>query len=575
MLGPIEPVRDTAEQVIELSERHSSADHLFGIADALLNVDPNWPRLLVFGNSRNSVAKLAYLLREAFASGFLFHLLVENLEIEESPLSECLDVVRDLAHNFPCDPFYAELRDSIDIWFVMLCSTPPHLYPEHAGLLDVQAEASELTAAERLLLRVCLEQGCVWWKDKLTGPVDLKARTLFEYDAAYRTRLNVFTFEKGAQPQPNFRSVAVTGNSGAIYAADIREFGQSLRPDSEEAADDVLSERAIDALRSAAQALVERGVLLQTMEAMNNGALAYALRLDAVRLNEERVRQLCQRRFRALAIHDGDVSKELRRTYQKAFGEVKAHAAQPLSILVATSTLKVGIDIGHLRYVLCHGVPPDGASYAQRIGRTGRNKKARFAFSVLWCDERSERDMRYFHNPRELRAVLGGAVTAPTLDVWNAATVKRHLGAELLCTYWEACTGSGYESVGKLPLSLACEFSRVFDLASESTSLDAFLREFGGPNGRQRWYQGGSAPNYGIRGTDILLFDEEAEPGQEPLSSRPPEQAVQCWNTGRIVPLPAGFYKITAPVSSRTSRRWTEPLGGCGLRFAKVFLYRG
>ena len=329
----------------------------------------------------------------------------------------------------------------------------------------------------------------------MPGPVELKSRTLFEYDAAYRTRQNVFTFEKGAEANPNFHSVAFTGTTGSIYAADILELGRSLRQDNEPATDDGASEQAVKVLRNAVQALVERGVLVETAEAIKGGVLAYAVSVDAVRLNERRVRQLCQDRFRAVAIHNADVSKELRRTYQSAFGEVKRHGAQPLSILVATSTLELGIDIGHLRYVLCYGVPPDGASYAQRIGRAGRNKKARFAFSVLWCDERSERDMRYFHDSEELRSVLGGAVSAPKLDVWNAATARRHLGAELLRSYWEPRTGSSKEGVSNLPPALAYDFSRVFDVASEAHSLEATLLELGGPS--NKWYESGSAPNYG------------------------------------------------------------------------------
>jgi ATP-dependent Lhr-like helicase len=65
--------------------------------------------------------------------------------------------------------------------------------------------------------------------------------------------------------------------------------------------------------------------------------------------------------------HHGSLSGERRKAMEKGFGE-----ARGLAVLVATSTLEVGIDIGDVDVVGLIGPPPDVPALLQRIGRGGR-----------------------------------------------------------------------------------------------------------------------------------------------------------------------------------------------------------
>ena len=49
-----------------------------------------------------------------------------------------------------------------------------------------------------------------------------------------------------------------------------------------------------------------------------------------------------------------------------------AFAAEPDCVIVATSTLELGIDVGDLDRVVQVGAPPSVASFLQRMGRSGR-----------------------------------------------------------------------------------------------------------------------------------------------------------------------------------------------------------
>lgn len=64
--------------------------------------------------------------------------------------------------------------------------------------------------------------------------------------------------------------------------------------------------------------------------------------------------------------HHGSLDKSKREESEKMFSERRD------SILVATSTLEVGVDIGDVDVIVLLGVPPDTSSLMQRIGRGGR-----------------------------------------------------------------------------------------------------------------------------------------------------------------------------------------------------------
>ena len=70
-------------------------------------------------------------------------------------------------------------------------------------------------------------------------------------------------------------------------------------------------------------------------------------------------------------VSHASLSAEERRSAEAAF------AAEPDCIIVATSTLELGIDVGDLDRVIQVGAPPTIASFLQRMGRAGRRVGSR------------------------------------------------------------------------------------------------------------------------------------------------------------------------------------------------------
>ena len=65
-------------------------------------------------------------------------------------------------------------------------------------------------------------------------------------------------------------------------------------------------------------------------------------------------------------VSHASLSLDERRQAEAAFAE------EPDCVIVATSTLELGIDVGDLDRVIQVGAPPSVASFLQRMGRTGR-----------------------------------------------------------------------------------------------------------------------------------------------------------------------------------------------------------
>jgi ATP-dependent Lhr-like helicase len=65
-------------------------------------------------------------------------------------------------------------------------------------------------------------------------------------------------------------------------------------------------------------------------------------------------------------VHHASVGKEIRKTVEKSFKQNK------LQVVIATSTLELGIDIGNIDQVFFLDVPNSASSFLQRLGRSGR-----------------------------------------------------------------------------------------------------------------------------------------------------------------------------------------------------------
>lgn len=82
-------------------------------------------------------------------------------------------------------------------------------------------------------------------------------------------------------------------------------------------------------------------------------------------------------------VSHGSLGLDERRQAEHAFAEARD------CVIVATSTLELGIDVGDLDHVLQIGAPPSVASFLQRIGRTGRRAGTARNMTVLATDHES------------------------------------------------------------------------------------------------------------------------------------------------------------------------------------------
>jgi DEAD/DEAH box helicase domain-containing protein len=94
------------------------------------------------------------------------------------------------------------------------------------------------------------------------------------------------------------------------------------------------------------------------------------------------------------------------------------------NLLSATPTLEMGVDIGDLSQVMLCSMPPNQASFLQRIGRAGRVDGN--AVMVTLADGASPHDQYFFEAPQEM---LAGAVNPPGIFLKAAEVLRRQLFA--------------------------------------------------------------------------------------------------------------------------------------------------
>ena len=94
------------------------------------------------------------------------------------------------------------------------------------------------------------------------------------------------------------------------------------------------------------------------------------------------------------------------------------------NLLSATPTLEMGVDIGDLSAVMLCSVPPNQASFLQRIGRAGRRDGN--ALATTLADGSSPHDLYFFEETEEM---LAGEVAPPGIFLQAADLLRQQLMA--------------------------------------------------------------------------------------------------------------------------------------------------
>jgi len=115
--------------------------------------------------------------------------------------------------------------------------------------------------------------------------------------------------------------------------------------------------------------------------------------------------------------HTGLLATEERENLERKFA-LTEHTDDP-NILTCTSTLEMGIDIGDLSSTMLCSIPPNTASYLQRIGRAGRATGTALIVSVV---NQRPHDLFFYGRPAEM---LRGKVDPPGCWLDAAAVLVR------------------------------------------------------------------------------------------------------------------------------------------------------
>ncbi|MFT3801170.1 MAG: DEAD/DEAH box helicase [Burkholderiaceae bacterium] len=162
------------------------------------------------------------------------------------------------------------------------------------------------------------------------------------------------------------------------------------------------------------------------------------------------------------AEHTGLLERPVREALEARF---KSREPQPWyeNLLSATPTLEMGVDIGDLSSVLLCSVPPNQASFLQRVGRAGRRDGN--AVTTTLADGNSPHDLYFFADTQEM---LDGHVAPPGVFLQAPEVLRRQLFAFCMDD-WVASLPNG----NALPEKTSAALDNV-----ENASLDRFPYTF-------------------------------------------------------------------------------------------------
>lgn len=123
------------------------------------------------------------------------------------------------------------------------------------------------------------------------------------------------------------------------------------------------------------------------------------------------------------AEHTGLLERQEREALELRFKDKKPKPWYE-NLLSATPTLEMGVDIGDLSSVLLCSVPPNQASFLQRMGRAGRRDGN--AMTTTLADGNSPHDLYFFAETEEM---IAGEVAPPGVFLQAAEVLRRQLFA--------------------------------------------------------------------------------------------------------------------------------------------------
>jgi len=189
--------------------------------------------------------------------------------------------------------------------------------------------------------------------------------------------------------------------------------------------------------------------------------LVFANSRGNVEYYSDRLARLCERARvpNEFWAHHGSLSKELRQHAERMLKD-KSHPGT----VVCTSTLELGIDVGHVAEVAQIGPSPSVASLRQRLGRSGRRDEPavlRYYVSATELDDKATIEDRLRIELVQMIAqtelLLGGWCEPPILGALHLSTLLHQVlsviaerGGARAASLWNLLCGSGpFQNVSK------------------------------------------------------------------------------------------------------------------------------
>jgi hypothetical protein len=495
----------------------------------LLNRPRGKRRLLAFQDNREKVSRTASEARDCFASAVFRDLVGRNRErLCGSTLSGTIaylgGICRDLKKKAG-SPLEARLWDEFPFWLRR------ELTASGSGAVRLQLAGEETDTAKCRVLDVFLAERAIAELPPVPELASLHHVWFFRHAAARQRAIHI-------EPRSN-GDLKISVISLGPDACKHRQLVKDLGPET--------VRKCIEELHACGW--------LERIESAGTAPL-YVLRPRYVRLTvaldstPNAGTKITDNWLRA-AMHSAELNADQRRATEEAF------RGGDLDFVIATPTLEMGIDIGHLDQAVMIGAPPLPSNYAQRAGRAGRKRGSREALIACLCSPKSDHDVMAFEDPTSM---IAGRITPPQFEHNSRVVATRHLHA------WVA---SGHDIVDSAVISRASVlFSDAFDvdryLARDyvTARADALSRHPVGLDQRKWFYESGFFPDYGFNRDQVQVCDAEVgrprcdnSPSEEFGSSRPKcvserdrDQAFIKFCPGRILPAGGAYWLLDTPV---------------------------
>ena len=573
--GPlsIERLRVDGDEAIEalgvlMSPKFADYQYTHCIARSMLDTTRPRRKLLAFVDSREQATRQSRILDDEFASALFEEMLrIYCLQHNPSNIEEAhLGLQEELA-EFASGMSEPErnLAQEFDVWFARFISIPSRNIGPKREFMQI-VDADQFKQDELDVLSVFVEERAIL-KQAPRLPADLEGRAI-RYSLHQATSLLGIHFEGQRSGLRDYPGRALSTNPNCKHLKMVARTGEAK-------------------VKSIVKDLVSRGPLLERITPDGKQYFYISpkqLKFDLGPSEFASIHEVWQELADRVRPHSAEIRRVDRVDTERDF------AAGKISMVVATPTLELGIDIGKLQAILLMGVPPTPANYAQRAGRAGRGQGGGHSLIVTICSEQNPNDMVYYHDPHRM---IDGVVSPPAFNAKNLKVAVEHANAMALAGHVsdEAGFRQRIAEIAEEPERFAEEIRNVIDVPMDigqylgnklcSNAIKALKEPAASRVGSFEQFlynQTNLMPDFAFRDDQVLVCDEEGlrrakEIGAHTftdeiiISSRDPELAAYIFVPGQQVHMAGDVFIILA--SGEYESRQAE-----GLAFDESRVYR-